>query len=228
MLTAVKIPRWMTGGPSSRDSWSLHTFCDASKCAYAAAVYLRCTTSQGVSVQLLQAKTRVAPLKMSTIPRLELLACTIGSRLTAMVRKALSMEHIPSTYWSDSTTAITWIQRDSNWGVFVANQVREILQMTKVYEWRHIPGADNPADLPSRGCSPQQLLRSRWWEGPVWLHQEQSAWPTTDLRVEEDILASEMKRSTVMTLQVQPHTPWYMRRFSEYFQILRLVAWVNR
>ncbi|CAG7831255.1 unnamed protein product, partial [Allacma fusca] len=81
LLPQVKIPRWIIGGSSEKSNWSIHTFSDASKGAYAASVFLRAVTPNSVHVQLVLAKSRVAPLKALTIPRLELLSCLIGVRL---------------------------------------------------------------------------------------------------------------------------------------------------
>ncbi|GIY04498.1 reverse transcriptase [Caerostris extrusa] len=51
-----------------------------------------------------------------TIPRLELLACVLGSRLAKYV--AVSLREVPTYYWTDATVALCWIQREENWGVF--------------------------------------------------------------------------------------------------------------
>ena len=87
LLQEVKIPRWLKGMSERVVSCSLHTFCDASKTAYAAAVFARFEYSSCVQVQLIQAKSRVAPVKAITIPRLELLAATIGARLATSIGK---------------------------------------------------------------------------------------------------------------------------------------------
>lgn len=145
-----------------------HIFCDASQFAYAAAVYVRVEDRMGVRVQLLQAKSRVAPLKKITIPRLEWLGCLIAARLASSVKQALSMEPEETHFWSDSTTALAWIRGNDEWGTFVGNRVKEINSLTQTDNWKHVPGIKNPADLPSRGCSPSQLLLSKWWEGPTW------------------------------------------------------------
>lgn len=77
-LSDLKIPRWLENGLSKPSVQTLHCFCDASKDAYAAVVYLRSESEDDVVVQIVQAKARVAPLKKLTIPRLKLLAATIG------------------------------------------------------------------------------------------------------------------------------------------------------
>ncbi|UYV82365.1 hypothetical protein LAZ67_21001798 [Cordylochernes scorpioides] len=80
-LADIKIPRRV--GHGIRAHWSIHIFCDANQSAYAAAAFLRCPENKGVSVQLLMAKSRLGPLKKTTIPRMELLACMLGVRLSS-------------------------------------------------------------------------------------------------------------------------------------------------
>ena len=62
---------------------------------------------------------------------------------------------------------------------FVQNLVREVRELTKMDMWYHLPGKENIADLPSRGCLPEELSskRSNWINGPSWLSQEISTWP---------------------------------------------------
>lgn len=79
--------------------------------------------------------------------------------------------------WSDSGNALSWIKRKESWQVFVHNRVERINLLTNPEVWRHIPGIENPADLPSRRCSNKQLLESRWWEGPAWLKKDKEFWP---------------------------------------------------
>jgi len=106
------------------------------------------------------ARSRLAPLKRPTIPQMELLASVIGARLTSFVRETLNLNRIPSFLWSDSTTSLAWIKGNDEWGTFVGNRVKEICSLAEPKDWRHIPGANNLADLPSRGCSPAELLES--------------------------------------------------------------------
>ncbi|GFU02507.1 pro-Pol polyprotein [Nephila pilipes] len=115
-----------------------------------------------ISVSFVCAKSRVAPLRKTTIPRLKLLAGCIGTRLSTVVIKALGLENIPVFYWSDSSTAFYWIERNENWGVFIKNRVQEIKSLTFNGIWKHVPGNLNAADLPSRGCSTGALVKSRW------------------------------------------------------------------
>ncbi|GFS51141.1 uncharacterized protein TNCV_3532521 [Trichonephila clavipes] len=83
-LKAIAVPRCMIENPETSQNLSLHVFCDASKAAYATCIFLRSENENSASCQLVQARS-VAPLKSISIPRLELLACTIGARLARTV-----------------------------------------------------------------------------------------------------------------------------------------------
>ncbi|GBN41980.1 hypothetical protein AVEN_267699-1 [Araneus ventricosus] len=65
-----------------------------------------------VQVNLLAAKSRVAPVKTITIPRLELLAATVGARLCRSVFSAIRWDNSKQYYWTDSTTVLGWIRRE--------------------------------------------------------------------------------------------------------------------
>ncbi|GBM66144.1 hypothetical protein AVEN_68274-1 [Araneus ventricosus] len=82
-----------------------HVFVDASKRAYAACIFVRSVDSNGLKINLVRAKSRVAPLKIVSIPRLELLSCCIGARLANSVRNALDLPEwflMPPDFWPSS------------------------------------------------------------------------------------------------------------------------------
>ncbi|GBN08009.1 hypothetical protein AVEN_215210-1 [Araneus ventricosus] len=70
-----------------------------------------------VQVNLSAAKSRVAPVKTIAIPRLELLAATVGARLCRSVLSALQWDNAKQHCWTDSTTVLGWIQREELWSV---------------------------------------------------------------------------------------------------------------
>ncbi|KAF8793905.1 hypothetical protein HNY73_001936 [Argiope bruennichi] len=88
----LTIPRRLVINLKERNNLSFHVFCDASQLAYATCIYLRSENEEGVSCQLIQSRSRVAPLKPVTVSRLELLACTIGIRLMTTIKRDLHME----------------------------------------------------------------------------------------------------------------------------------------
>lgn len=238
-LEKIWIPRNVGGDRGESDSLQLHMFCDASQQAYAAVVFLRVEVNGRVDVHLLQAKSRVAPLqktkiikkeikvvKVISIPRLELLGCIIGARLTKSVMKAMELD-IPTFYWSDSSTALAWIRRNDEWGTFVGNRVREICQLSRTEEWRHVPGLKNPADLPSRGCTPQELLASRWWTGPEWLRSPMEQWPSEKPSEIEEEIEAERKKGCVMSIQCSSVIPLNLP-FATFKRNVQFVAGVRR
>ena len=154
-------------------SATLCGFCDASTKAYAAVVYLVLKTEIRSSVQFVAAKTKVAPLKSQTIPRLELLSALLLSKLIVSVHSSLQHQ-IPSLSvkcFTDSQVALYWIVgSDKEWKQFVQNRVAEIRRKVQSDQWYHCPGTTNPADLPSRGITMVELSVSQLWRfRPEWL-----------------------------------------------------------
>ena len=143
-------------------SYCLLGFCDASKRAYAAVVYLRGKSSaSGCTAKFVVAKIRVSPIQGHSIPRLELLAALLLVRLISSVSAALEEELKleSSMCYTDSKVALFWIKgQDKEWKQFVENRVIEIRQLVPVECWKHCPGEINPADLPSRGVELSELL----------------------------------------------------------------------
>lgn len=147
------------------DVTPFYVFVDASREAYAAVLYAPTETSDGIKVQLIEAKERVAPMGQATIPRLELLAATIGSRLMTFTLDALDKSQLEKRFWRGPSTVLSWIKHENQWATLVWTRVQEIRRLTKPEQWYHVSGSINPADLPSRGCSVIRLLESKWWEG---------------------------------------------------------------
>ncbi|GFW88895.1 integrase catalytic domain-containing protein [Trichonephila clavipes] len=146
----------------------IHGFSDASKRAYAA-VYIKCFNESGQSqTRLLCSKSRVAPLKTLTIPRLELSAALLLSRLVKKVVPILQLPIHKIWMWTDSTIALAWIKTEPHkLKTFVSNRVAEIQALSNDYHWKHVSSKDNPADLISRGCNVDELLKNEmWFSGP--------------------------------------------------------------
>lgn len=233
-LMKIRIPRW-TGFEDAKQL-SIHTFCDASKSAFSAAVFLRGIGHNGrVFVNLLTAKSRVAPLKELSIPRLELMAAVIGARLFNSVKINLKIDAEPF-FWTDSSTTLFWIQHEEEWATFVWNRVEEIRQSTAANEWHHVPGVFNPADLPSRGCSAKKLHNSKWWEGPEWLYKDVADWPTENFDLIEAEISRERKKKLITSLvnkeaelaATMNSEDWHLNYFSKYTKTIRTQAWIHR
>ncbi|GFU98563.1 integrase catalytic domain-containing protein [Trichonephila clavipes] len=147
----------------------IHGFSDASERAYAAVVYIKCFNESGQSqTRLLCSKSRVAPLKTLTIPRLELSAALLLSRLVKKVVPILQLSIHKIWMWTDSTIALAWIKTEPHkLKTFVSNRVAEIQALSKDYHCKHVISKNNPADLISRGCNVVELLKNEmWFSGP--------------------------------------------------------------
>ncbi|XP_053681589.1 uncharacterized protein LOC128732366 [Sabethes cyaneus] len=147
----------------------MHFFSDASEKAYGACLYIKSQNSTGdVLIRLLTSKSRVAPLQRHTIPRLELCGALLAAQLYEKVRQCIKIP-METHFWTDSTCVLRWIQASpANWTTYVANRVSKIQTLTEHCQWRHVPGVDNPADLISRGISPENILqcaRAALYEG---------------------------------------------------------------
>ena len=157
-------------------SFMLCGFCDASTKAFAAVVYLLLKTKTRSVVRFVAAKTRVAPLRPQTIPRLELLFAFLLSKLVVSVHNSLQGQTtaLDVRCYTDSQVALYWIRgKDKEWKPFVQNRVRDIRHNVCPDLWNHCPGKTNPADLPSRGLNMLELSISQLWRtGPEWLRLE--------------------------------------------------------
>ena len=177
----VIIPRYIYEHDDNVISAELHGYCDSSKDAYAAAVYIRARTSNdNIRTKLITAKSKVAPLKIESIPRLELMSCVLLSKLISSVKLALEKDIVFSREicWSDSEVALYWIKgvrRD--WKPWIENRVNKIRNLVKLESWRHIPGDINPADLATREGKVDDLLVQTWWSGPNFLQLNEEDWP---------------------------------------------------
>ncbi|KAL1448295.1 hypothetical protein WDU94_003587 [Cyamophila willieti] len=234
-LDEVRIPRWAMTAKTDGVDRELHIFTDASKSAYATVIYLLVRRQEDVQLHLLGSKARVAPTsktkKGMTIPRLELLAALIGARLFSTVVEDFRLKDVTATFWTDATTVLAWLGRpDDPWDVYVRNRVVEIKKLTGTYEWRHVPGEMNPADMASRGCSPKKFVKSKWWEGPQWLLTNPETWPQGELKYNRDEIQSELRKSVVSATvpsAVAPDTAWY-NYFSRFKKIVRMIGWMLR
>ena len=106
-------------------SRQLHGFCDASESAYAAVVYLRMTDLKGdAKVAIVIGKTKVAPIKRLTIPRLELCGALILARILKHAADILNVPMIDVHAWTDSTVVLSWLRGNPRrFKSFVGNRV---------------------------------------------------------------------------------------------------------
>ncbi|XP_036143903.1 uncharacterized protein LOC118645955 [Monomorium pharaonis] len=229
MLNSLNIVRKVISGDKNCQV-EIHGFCDASEKAYGACIYIREQNERGeVTVSLLCAKSRVAPIKALSLPRLELCGAVLLVDLMEKIIKCLDLKMQKRFYWTDSSIVMAWLGSPAKkWQVFVANRVSNIHDKSSISEWRHVRSKENPADVISRGTMPKQLMQLKlWWEGPQWLKENESLWP----KEREELSAEqipERKRQAVIALAKIDEAFIEYQRFSSFNKLLRALAYVIR
>ncbi|XP_014215260.1 uncharacterized protein LOC106644326 [Copidosoma floridanum] len=170
ILDQIRIPHWNHFQPVD-PIIEIHGFTDTSKRAYAAVLYLRTLTKDMVFTLLEISKTKVAPLKALSIPRLELCGAHLLSKLVNHHVSTTKVQALAIHLYTDSMDTLYWIKSiSSKWPTLVANRCSEIQTLTPTAYWHHVKTKENPADLTSRGVLPKQLIGQKlWFEGPDFL-----------------------------------------------------------
>lgn len=233
LLNSFEIPRCLKELPSSL--FEIHAFGDASEKAYGSVVYVRTIgLNNKYVVRLLCSKSKIAPLKPQSIPRLELCAALLNAELVTKVLSSLENVKISKIiYWTDSEVTLGRIKtqvesRQTKLPVFESNRVAKIQELTSSKNWYYVPTSINPADVVSRGASASELIScDLWWNGPPFLLSDESSWPLQKSdNISETVLVTshETKKSS----QVPP-TEWDLfRRYSNLFKLLRVTAYLLR
>lgn len=225
-LNQLEIPRWTNA--TSDSSLELHGFADASTLAYAAAVYIKVTSPSGnVTVSLLAGKSKVTPLATLTVPRLELSAAVLLSRLVSFLRDTLHLDSTPCFCWTDSTIVLTWLRsHPSRWTTFVSNRISQVQTALPNVTWRHVPTSSNPADCASRGLLGHELIQHElWWHGPPWLQLSKSNWPEEPVVIHE---APIENRALSFHLSRPPDQWDLATKFSSWHKLIRVTAFLFR
>lgn len=234
LLNTIRVPRHVIG--NNPEYLELHIFTDASESAYGACVYVRSAYSdRKATSKLLCSKSKVAPLKPVSIPRLELCGALLGARLYDKVRASLRCKFRSVVFWCDSTIVLGWLRMAPNMlKTFVQNRVVEIHELTKESVWRHVSGKENPADLVSRGVRLEDLSSStRWWEGPSFLCDfNGSAVGLDQIHEISNESLPELKTKTTYSLVAGTHgsfkSIFAFQRFSSFNRMRRAGAYVLR
>ena len=219
----------------------LHIFADACKSAYGSVVYLRVVYKGQVYITLLSSKSKVAPLKILSIPRLELAVMHLSSKLAKHYVKKSKVEFSSVHLWTDSMNVLFWLQgHPSRWVTFVANRCSAMIENCPYASFHHVKSKENPADIVLRGCSVNELRDSElWWNGPNFLSVNTLPWPTSlDLKIlnelnkqsNADADKAQAKRSTkaVHLTFVLTYEWEFLQRYSSLPKLMRVLAYALR
>ncbi|XP_076384268.1 uncharacterized protein LOC143262243 [Megalopta genalis] len=167
---------------------------------------------------------RLHLLKSQSIPRLELCEALLFTSLVTTIQKALQIPFDRTTFWTDSTIVLHWLNSSSHTlKAFVANRVSEIQTNTTITDWCHVNSSDNPADLISRGQTIEEFLQPLiWHSGPDWLQREQSDWPSWELP--QYTGDQEQRIATCMSTTSTPVKSRILERYSSWEKLVRIIA----
>ncbi|XP_008206110.1 uncharacterized protein LOC103316095 [Nasonia vitripennis] len=173
----------------------------------ACAPFLACCSLRTTSIT---AKSRVAPIKVISLPKLELCGAVLLARLVVV---------------------LAWLQgHPSKWKTFIANRVSEISSSLPSAVWKHVRSADNPADLATRGETPKSLRESSlWWTGPRWLRKKETEWPNAmEEEFTTDIEAKKAEICLGFSTVHHPNFAEWCLKFSSVDKVIRILAYIHR
>ncbi|XP_055918440.1 uncharacterized protein LOC129950533 [Eupeodes corollae] len=225
-IEELRIPRCYVSSDWGSEI-QLHIFVDASENGFAAVAYIRNLKNELTETALIGAKTRVAPLKALTIPRLELQAALLGARFAKSIIDSHGITFKSRYFWSDSKTVLCWLRSDHRrYRQYVAFRVSEILELTDVTEWRWIPTHMNVADEATKWQRPPEFKStSRWFNGPTFLKSTIDEWP------QEVIVGStieELKTHFVSVHNIGQENIFRSHEISTWRKLLRSTAYALR
>ncbi|XP_037300978.1 uncharacterized protein LOC119191187 [Manduca sexta] len=224
-LSGVTVPRCYPGYSRAR-KLQLHVFTDASESAYATALYWRAEDDDGrVTVTLLAAKAKVAPLKLTSIPRLELQAAVLGARMAASVTQEHSRQPESTTYWTDSKTTLCWIRTGArSYKPYVAHRIAAIEEHTQANQWRWVPTRYNVADDATRDVPDNFTREHRWFNGPEFLRDPPELWPAEETQLSTDTGEERVNTITERREKQYKEVLPDVNRFSNWNRYVRAAA----
>jgi hypothetical protein len=227
----ITIPRCITPHDfGSIASAQLHTFADASTVGHGHCTYLRLVNSMHkVHVSLLASKSKVAPIKQVTVPRLELQAASGAVRSVHKYTAELDLPNLTAHFYSDSTVVLGYIANTGErFHTYVANRVETIRTLSNPNNWKHVPTTQNPADLSSRGASTQELNSSHWFTGPEFLWTEPLILPSQpQLHINPNDVEVKQSSSTLVTCH-DFSLDSRLKRFSNWKKAVRAIATIQK
>jgi len=200
-LRQVSFPRSLKPATWRKDMLPiLMMFGDGSTQAYCSLAYARWELEDGsVTCRLIAGKTRVAPKKKISVPRLELMGAVLAVRLAKKIKDSLKIQFGATRFFTDSTAVLGMLQNDSvAFLEFVGNRVSEIKTKSDVKnEWFWIPTDLNLADMGTRSNVSVADIKegSEYQDGKPWMKLPEQDWPAK-LKITPPP-AEEMKKGTV-------------------------------
>ena len=205
LMSKIEIPHCYFSDPIDQKQVEvqIHHFCDASEIGYGTVSYLRIThLDKTISCSFILAKSRNAPVRAPTIPRMELQSSVLAVCMDKFIQAELDLP-VNKTGLTDSTITLFFVSNESKrFKTYLTNRLNETPQSSDKEQWRHCPGKMNPADDCSRGLDAQQLLdNDTWLKGPQFFWQTEDHWPNSEIAnvPDEQLEVKKEQRSSRQT-----------------------------
>ena len=221
------------------ESISMHHFSDASEVGYGVVSYLRLVNGEGeVRCSFLMSKSRVAPIKKISIPRMELTAACVAVRVDQMIKRELELPVEETFFWTDSMTVLRYISNETaRFQTFVANRLAVIHDGSNLDQWHYVNTHLNPADACSRGLKAKELLlKDEWKTGPAFLQKPEEEWPKVPDVSGDEEEPLEIKKACLVGSVKQEETDHtkddvlerLVEHYSDWNHLKKGVAWLLR
>lgn len=206
----------------------LMIFADGSKVASCALAYVRWEVNGGYICRFMGGKTRVAPLRGLTVPRMELQGAILAVRLAAHIQEHVGLPWTGVKFFTDSSAVLGMVTGDAaTFPEFVAARVSEIRSRSAEENWMWIPTDCNLADLGTRGeATLEQLAAGSCYQvGQPWMNKPEQQWPAK--RNMGCVPPEErLKVARTMATVIGPATTIDPARFSSLARAIRVAALV--
>lgn len=237
-VETITFPRCFRLSDDVPSQVQLHLFSDSSTQAKYAVGYLRFSCPDGrVQCSLVASRSRVAPKKRKTIPRLELDAACMAMKLALALVEELDYTISMLKFWIGSMVVLHWIrQPSSKYRDYVAHRIVDITDDLKSLkangkrkvEVNYVPTKVNIADVGTRRLRLSETTpNSTWQRGPDFLYQTEESWPRSPDEGEVINEEAELRKQVHIRLaavEVSNETIFHLGKYSSFDKARRIMA----
>ena len=205
-------------------------FSDASEKAIASVAYIL-TWGPNSAGQLgfVMGKTKVAPSKGHTIPRLELCAAVLSVEIADFVLEQLDIEIHKVKYFTDSKVVLGYIyNRTRRFYTYVSNRIERVLSSSQPTQWSFVSTQNNPADAGTRGVPPDNMVNNIWLKGPpesVYATVEsEPGYPLQNPEGDKEIRHEVVSMAAVSAEEKDPSMSSRFQRYSSLPSLIRTIS----
>lgn len=232
-LQELQIPRCYSSFSSTNaKSTELIVFADASMKAISAVAYLKVTNHYDKSdVGFVFGKSKLAPVRETTIPCLELCAAVLAVDIAEFVVRELHLKIDSVTFFTDSRIVLGYIHNETRkFYVYVSNRIQRIRQSTSPEQWKYVPSEQNPADHGSRSVAAALLANTTWLTGPSFLSKPlpSSASPDMSFDLVDPVADAEIRPMASVHITQASKGQLGVERFERFSSLQSLVRAVTR